>query len=433
MAKRPRRRQDADRTELLGQSELFVLRGKGDRNNFFVWQYDYKEDKCPLCGGNVIKIHDHFTKTYMDYIVDDGYPRVVSLTYEFFKYRCLNEECRHVFAKKTRFASKYDNVTYRLEDAIAHRVIEGYSYSLICGLFQDSITRQAVGQIFHRWVGRRESLRTILKAPSSVAILKGRIGDGDYTLFISLDDGIRIVDILLGVNSSAIGATIREMGLGVETVLTDCDPTINDAVADYLPSALHIIPIELWLREATDDFKAFVEKEIRWCTVNKKVELITTPRSELLYRLTDVEKLLDARPNVRQPYDDFNRLRELIERRSERWVYEELQDWIESACPELKDRMDTSLYLLREYRDKIEAQTEHRDVVPELLADYTAQLEKILCHAKTFSEDVLKARVLYSVNEDLRDWRGIPIEKVVNQLEEMGIKTKRKSGESYEY
>ena len=37
MAKRQRRRLDTDRTEQLGLEELFVLKGRGDHNNFFAW------------------------------------------------------------------------------------------------------------------------------------------------------------------------------------------------------------------------------------------------------------------------------------------------------------------------------------------------------------------------------------------------------------
>ena len=433
MAKRTHRPLDTDRTGLLGLDELYVLNGRGDRNNFFAWQHEHELNCCPLCGGKAIKIQDHFAKTYLDYIVDSGHPRVIRLTHEFFKYRCLNEKCRHIFSKEIGFASKFDNVTYRLENEIARKVIEGYSYSLVQGLFQDTISRQAVGQIFHRWTQRKESARAIQDPPSSLAILTGHAGENRYTLFLNLDDGIRVFDVLLGVDSADIGSVIQKLVPGVGTVITDCDPTINDAVANYLPSALHIIPVELWLRPATELYQEFAHIKIKWCPVARKDSLIMIPRSRINRDEYDLERLLAARPEVKPAYEDYSRLRGLIERRGELWVYAELKEWADSVCDDTNAFLAPSLYLLKEYRSEIEAQTQHRKAVPARLAEYVSELEDLLSQAKTFSEDILKARVLYAVDTDLQDWRGVPIQNVIQTLQDMDLATKRKRREPYEY
>ncbi|MBR0194826.1 MAG: transposase [Paludibacteraceae bacterium] len=433
MAKRTHRPLDTDRTGLLGLDELYVLNGRGDRNNFFAWQHEHELNCCPLCGGKAIKIQDHFAKTYLDYIVDSGHPRVIRLTHEFFKYRCLNEKCRHIFSKEIGFASKFDNVTYRLENEIARKVIEGYSYSLVQGLFQDTISRQAVGQIFHRWTQRKESARAIQDPPSSLAILTGHAGENRYTLFLNLDDGIRVFDVLLGVDSADIGSVIQKLVPGVGTVITDCDPTINDAVANYLPSALHIIPVELWLRPATELYQEFAHIKIKWCPVARKDSLIMIPRSRINRDEYDLERLLAARPEVKPAYEDYSRLRGLIERRGELWVYAELKEWADSVCDDTNAFLAPSLYLLKEYRSEIEAQTQHRKAVPARLAEYVSELEDLLSQAKTFSEDILKARVLYAVDTDLQDWRGVPIQNVIQALQDMGLATKRKRREPNEY
>ena len=62
-----------------------------------------------------------------------------------------------------------------------------------------------------------------------------------------------------------------------------------------------------------------------------------------------------------------------------------------------------------------------------------SELEYVLSKAKIFSEDMLKARVLYAVDTDLKDWRGIPIEKVIAALKDMNIETRRKRRDPYEY
>ena len=435
MAKRPARLPDEDRTELLGLDELFVLKGRGDRNNLFAWQHEHEADSCPLCGGKVIKIQDRFSKTYFDYIFDDGRQRVISLTYEFFKYRCLNAECRHIFAKEIEFASKYDNVTYRLKNAISRKVIEGYSYSLIQHQFQDTISKQAIGQIFHRWLREKENLRTIQRPPASIAILEGQLDGEKYTLFLNLDEGISVYDIQLGVNSADIGLVLRKIGPGnIKTVLSDCSPVINDAIFDFLPRAQHIVPVELWLRSAIEEYRGFAYKTIKWSTIPQKEKLIMIPRSRIIYKDEyDLNRLLNARPAVVPAYEDYSRLLALIERRGELWVFEELQEWAEASCDDIKDCMGSSLYLLQEFGDEIKAQTQNRDAVPEHLSAYVSELEYVLSRAKIFSEDVLKARVLYAVESDLHNWRGIPIGKVIAALKEMNIETRRKRRDPYEY
>ena len=62
MGKRIRRRWDEERTDLLGQPELSVERGKGSPDYFYGWNQDPDVEACPLCGGQVIKMQDLFSK-----------------------------------------------------------------------------------------------------------------------------------------------------------------------------------------------------------------------------------------------------------------------------------------------------------------------------------------------------------------------------------
>ena len=97
---------DADRTALLDQSELWVQKGKGGQNYVRAWLVEQDVESCPLCNGKVIKVQDLFSKTYTDLIADGAQKRVISLEYGFYKWRCLNERCRHIFAKDISFATK---------------------------------------------------------------------------------------------------------------------------------------------------------------------------------------------------------------------------------------------------------------------------------------------------------------------------------------
>ena len=408
---------DPDRTALLDQPELWVQKN-GGQNYFRAWLVEQDVDSCPLCDSKVIKVQDLFSKTYTDLISDGGQKRVISLEYRFYKWRCLNEKCRHIFARDISFATKYDNVTHRMEDEIVRLVVGGRSYAEICDLLDGPITRQAIGQIFNRWVRSRDDQRRILRPLQRLAVLSGRTDRESYTIFLNLDDGIRVFDILYGVDSADIAAILRKLdAAAVQTVLSDCDPIIAATVKDHFPNAVHIIPVDFWFKLVADDFAAFSHNRIKWCPVKDKDELIQTPYSELVMRQSDLKKILTMRPEMEEPYSDFNYLREMINRRDELWVYDELVEWIETVDDNFREELSVTEYQLQYYRQEIEAHMHHRDAVPDRLYRLTTRLEEILKKKRTFSTEVLKARVLYSRDADLDDWRGIPIEDVITTLE----------------
>ena len=134
-------------------------------------------------------------------------------------------------------------------------------------------------------------------------------------------------------------------------------------------------------------------------------------------RQSDLKKILTMRPEMEEPYSDFNHLREMINRRDELWVYDELVEWIETVDDDFWEELSVTEYQLQYYRQDIEAHMHHRDAVPDRLYRLTTRLEEILKKKRTFSTEVLKARVLYSQDANLDDWRGIPIEDVITTLE----------------
>jgi len=429
MAKRIFREWDEERTALLGQVKLFVQNGKGGANYYYAWLKEPEVEQCPICGGEVIRIQDLFSKTYQELISEGERKRVIQLQYNFYKWRCLNSECRHIFAKKIDFASRLDNVTYRLEDEIARRVMENNSYGKIHMQFQESVSRQAIGQIFNRWVYKKEELRKTQTPPSKIAILSGKTDKDYYTMFISLDDGIKIYDVLFGVNTLEIAAMIRAIGIGnIKIVLSDCNPTIISAIKDNLPSALHIIPVEYWFDLVTDDFANFSHENLKWNQMPNKDKLVLTPPPELGYRVNDMKRLLNDRPAVKKPYADYNHLRDIISRRDELWVYDELIEWTESVDDKFKEQLTATIMQLKEYRNEIEAHVLNHNEVPEQLHFFTSRLNELIRPQRTFSTEVLRARVLYSTDVTLDDWRGVPIEAAIKAIENMKQQT-----EEYEY
>ena len=123
MAKHIFRREDEERTELLGHDELFVQKGKGSDTYYNAWLHDSEIECCPRCGSDAVKTQDLFSKTYLDLVSDGQRKKVIQLEYEFYKYRCLDKDCRHVFSKPVGFASKRDNVTFRLENEFHNKYL----------------------------------------------------------------------------------------------------------------------------------------------------------------------------------------------------------------------------------------------------------------------------------------------------------------------
>lgn len=419
MGKRIRRQWDLDRAELLGQPELSVERGKGGPDYFYGWNLDPDVDACPLCGGKVIKMQDLFSKTYKDVIDDNGKKRVVSLEYGFHKWRCLNDQCRHIFAKEIEFASKYDNVTYRLEEEIASKVMQGHTYGEIYNQLQGSISRQAVGQIFNRWVRKKEELRRLQSTPSRLAIISLATEKDRCVLFLNVDDGIRILDVLYGINSADIVAVIRRMDTAkVQTIITDCEEIIVAAARDFFPGAVHIIPVELWFRLVTADFEAFAHDILKWCAVRNKEYKIMIPRAILGPLAADIQPIFDARPSIQRPYEDYNMLREIISNRDELWVYDELLEWSESVGGAFGEYLSVTIMQLEHYRQEIENHTHYRDEVPEPLGRLVNSLENELKDMRFFSTEAIKAKLLYGAQADLEHWTGIPFGDVLRSVYE---------------
>lgn len=417
MGKRIRRRWDLDRAELLGQPELSVERGKGGPDYFYGWNLDPDVESCPLCGRKVIKMQDLFSKTYKDIIEESGKKRVISLEYGFHKWRCLNEQCRHIFAKEIEFASKYDNVTYRLEEEIASKVMQGHTYGEIYNQLQGAISRQAVGQIFNRWVRKKEELRRLQSTPSRLAIVSATTEKDRCVLFLNLDDGIRILDVLYGINSAEIAAVIRTLDTAkIKTILTDCEEIIVAAAKDFFPSAVHIIPVEFWFRLVTADFEAYSHEVLKWCAVRNKDYKIMIPKALLGPMIADIQPIFDARPSIQQPYENYNILREIIFNRDELWVYDELLGWCNSVGGEFGDYLSVTIMQLQHYRQEIENHVHYREEVPEPLSRLVDMLEVDLKSERFFSTETMKAKLLYGVRTDLEHWTGVPIAEVLESL-----------------
>ncbi len=440
MARRVLRPVDSGRTEQLAMDELFVVKGKGDTDHYVAWLYNYDEfpKECPACGGNRMMVHDRFPRTYMDYIIEEGVPRIIHLDYQFYKYRCLNHECGRIFPAEITFATVNDNVTHRLEDKIAELVIAGQSYEDICLFFRNQISRQGIGQIFNRWVNKRNESRKTKELPEIIGAITGSTDKAEYTMIFCCHEEnntqvIRILDILLGIDSDCIIASLRRFGSSsTRFILTDCNPTVYAAAKEALPKSIHIIPAELWFKLVRNDYVDYIHPSLRWLPYKRKLELMIDPRAKDEEN-TDpqLKRMFEARPGLETTYNDYQNLMEKIMNREIRWTIDELDETLEDLYdPVLREHMGATMVQYKEYRREIAEQQEHWRIVPETLLFQTDTLEKLISKRRTFSEEALQAAVLYSIESDLENWQGIKIEEIIRKLTELQENSRRSN---YEY
>jgi hypothetical protein len=71
---------------------------------------------------------------------------------------------------------------------------------------------------------------------------------------------------------------------------------------------------------------------------------------------------------------------------------------------------------LEHYRQEIENHVNYRDEVPEPLNRLIGMLEIDLKSMKFFSTESIKAKLLYGVPSDFKNWIGFPIGDVLEYL-----------------
>lgn len=143
---------DERRTEELNLPELLVIAGRGDKDHFCcILEPSKARPGCPRCGNLVIRNQGKMHRNYLDVIPRGDDAAVVTVTLEFIKNRCAAANCRHVYYPEYSFAAPYARTTRRLEDAIVRMVLqEGYSFTKAAEMLEGKLSRQVVGQIYHR-------------------------------------------------------------------------------------------------------------------------------------------------------------------------------------------------------------------------------------------------------------------------------------------
>ncbi len=421
MARTRHRIYDSERTEQLALDELFVEKIPEQSSNMVVWNQSSPPHRCPYCGCSALKTHNHFTKNYLDLLPGESTPR--TLEYNFYKYRCLNPACKKIFAIPIEFATVNDRVTHRLENQIVQWIIEGNAYRQIVEKLHEQLTQPAVGQILNRWVKEKGASRRVSSPPSKLAVISGALNwnHESYAAFLNLDDGIRIFDIVFRPGSSDIYSVLNQIGLEhIKLILSDCNPIITGAILGCCPKTPYVIPVDYWFEMVARDFQKFSHEIISGSQVPDKYNLIMLQPDTLgSFRADSLDRLFRDRPNIIKPHQSYNSLRKIISRRDEMWIFKELEDWVDALDSAMKDGLQPSILSLHELQKPIEEQLHYRDEIPDRLYYMTSRLEELLSEKqfRTFSDEILKARVLYSTKNSLAHWTGAPIQDVISALQ----------------
>lgn len=137
---------------------VLVTVGKTARDYYNCVLAPSREDCCcPRCKGTYIRNQGNMNRCYLDAFLRDDDVAVVTISLKYRKSKCMSPNCGCVFYPEIPFASPYSKCTHRLEDAIVRLLLEeGSSYSTVSKELKGKLSRQAIGQIFHRRVRELE-------------------------------------------------------------------------------------------------------------------------------------------------------------------------------------------------------------------------------------------------------------------------------------
>ena len=145
---------DEQRTRELGLPELLVVAGKGNRDHFYCILVPSKaRPGCPRCGNSVVRNQGNIHRDYLDVICRGDDAVLVTVSLEFRKSKCAALGCGCVYYPDFSFTSLYARTTRRLDNAVVRMVLRGgCSYAEVAEELEGKMSRQAVGQLFHRRV-----------------------------------------------------------------------------------------------------------------------------------------------------------------------------------------------------------------------------------------------------------------------------------------
>lgn len=397
----------------------------GDSYNIYAMNPDTSIPECPECHKRM-KNHGKYERQYLDVICEEGKsPRFITLHYLFYKYRCMDKECnRTLYQKPITFAKENANVTERLEDLIV-KYASALSYSKTEQKIRSTVSKQAVGQIAKRWTDAKDEKRGNIFYSPQILGLESFFWDSREYIF-AVDAGnseLYIIDVLNGVDTERIQLLFSHLDKSkIKFVVTDCNPTIVDAVRDQLPGAEVLVNTDALLQEALDSFWEVIMSDAKHTMNIDKARLMKAPNDLEEWEIRFVRHITDQKPRVSAAYDHVNMLRSILSRQ---WDISDIRDWENKIPIDCKSEfLMASEYIEEYWQELLNFYKRRRIVTPELYGKLK-KLDEKMQKLNSCSDELFRARVLYlcKVGRRLKatdgKWHGAPYKEVMNTMDSL--------------
>lgn len=410
---------DPVRTASLDIEELEVIADMGDDNTYYGVNSDSTLPACLRCKGANVRTQDRFKKTYKDVIQVNGKNQFISLIHIFYKYRCLNQDCHHVFPKPITFAHTEANITYRLQNKLIHYAMY-MSYSNATAYAGNHVSVQAVGQILKRWTAEKDEERGPLYSPKVLGLISCSSKKGKYVIAIDAgDDELHIIDVLPSVSSVAIVNLLNRMDVSaIDYILTDCTQTIVDTIKDRFPNVKILMDTDFLLTEIFNEFHQVLNKDGRQLYARDKRLYTKAPETLTEEETENFEDIRRGknRERLNNAYTHMNLLRNLL---SHDWSVQDIMNWNAQVPDDCLDVFEFSSAIVDTYWDELHKYYLNQEVVQKDIYGRLKALNEIVSKFSSYSDEVLRARILYLSPADYKNtkWIGLPLNSALKNME----------------
>lgn len=227
---------DKPRTEWLKQPDLLVLSGCGDNHMYYTVLKNDKSEKCPVCGGDHIKVNATDTRTINDVIISSsGNTTFVKVEVRFRRYLCLNSACRTQYTADMNFARPRSRNSKRLEDLIMRMALWMPIYQ-VPNKTGNVMTDTAVKKLLKRWIARKDAEYTNI-LPETIGIHSVEINGSIRTVIVD-PVGHYLLDILNDAATDTLESWLMGKDIShVKTVVRDLVVSYTEAITKLLPQA----------------------------------------------------------------------------------------------------------------------------------------------------------------------------------------------------
>lgn len=398
---------------------------KGGPYDIYAMSPDTAIPFCPECH-LPMRNHGRYEREYLDYVYDDnGKPKFITLHFVFYKYRCLNEECPvTLFQKPVQFAKENANVTERLESLIVYYA-SCLSYSQTEERIKHTVSKQAIGQISKRWIDDKDEKRgSIFSTPRILGLVSFFMDSKGYIIAVDAGDrNLHIIEILKAVSTDEIRIFLGHLNkASISAVLTDCNPTIVSTVQDELPGVEVLVDTDALFQEAEDAFRnIIIHDAMHYMNSDKKLLLMDPQKlAESEYGTKTVRDITNRKPRVSNAYSHINNLRSIL---SSKWDVTDIRDWSYKIPIDCQKDFALASEYIDEYWNEFLAFYRRRREVSADLYDKLKRLDEMLQEFKKCSDELFRARILYTclIGKEIsigdEKWKGVPYEWVIQTLD----------------